>query len=74
MVVSVNSTLVYVTEASCRLCPLGQVMSDGGGETVSEAVTLPFFPEENVPVAVTGPLTVVLFCALGLAPPLLTQT
>ena len=49
-------------------------MSDGGGWTVSEAVTWPFLPELNVPVALTGPATVVLFWALGLAPPLLTQT
>jgi hypothetical protein len=35
---------------------------------------LPFFPELKVPVAVRGPLTVVLFDVLGLAPPLLTQT
>src|SRR5215471_20050522 len=34
----------------------------------------PFLPELNVPSAVTGPLTWVLFEALGLAPPLLTQT
>ncbi|HEX2417865.1 MAG TPA: hypothetical protein VHJ83_07050 [Micromonosporaceae bacterium] len=41
---------------------------------MSDAVTWPFFPELNVPVALTGPLTVVLFCALGLAPPRLTHT
>ena len=29
--VSVIVTLVYVTSASCRHCPGGQVMSDGGG-------------------------------------------
>jgi hypothetical protein len=44
-------------------------MSLGGGSTVGDAVTLPFLPELNSPVALTGPLTVVLFCALGLAPP-----
>jgi hypothetical protein len=38
----------------------------GGGLTVSEPVTLPFLPELNEPLALTGPLTVVLFCALGL--------
>jgi hypothetical protein len=31
----------------------------GGGLTVSEPVTLPFLPELNSPVALTGPLTVV---------------
>jgi hypothetical protein len=41
---------------------------------VSETVIFPFFPDENDPVAVTGPLTVVLFCAEGFAPPLFTQT
>ena len=41
---------------------------------VSDAVTFPFLPELNAPVSLTGPLTVVLFWALGLAPPLLTQT
>jgi hypothetical protein len=49
-------------------------MSYGGGLTVSEASALPFFPEEKVPLALTGPDTVVLFCALGLAPPLFTHT
>jgi hypothetical protein len=41
---------------------------------VGDAVTWPFLPELNVPVAMTGPATVVLFWALGLAPPRLTQT
>jgi hypothetical protein len=49
-------------------------MSEGGGLSVSEAVTCPFLPELNVPVALTGPATVVLFWALGLAPPRLTHT
>src|SRR5215211_2436864 len=49
-------------------------MSDGGGETVSDAVICPFFPELNVPAVWTGPATVVLFWALGLAPPLFTHT
>jgi hypothetical protein len=71
---SVIATLVYDTDASSRLCPGGQEMLDGGGLRVSEAVTWPFLPELNVPVALTGPLTVVLFDALGLPPPLLTQT
>jgi hypothetical protein len=31
-------------------------------------------PELKVPVALTGPLTVSLFWALGLAPPRLTHT
>ena len=66
--------MVYVTDASSRLWPGGQLMSDGGVLTVSEAVTFPFLPELNVPLADTGPLTVVLFCALGLALPRLTQT
>jgi hypothetical protein len=46
----------------------------GGGLSVNEAVTLPFLPELKVPVALTGPDTVVLFEALGLAPPSFTQT
>lgn len=41
-VVSVSVTLVYVTCASSKLCPGGQVMSEGGGLTVSDAVTCPF--------------------------------
>ena len=41
---------MYDTEASSRLCPGGQVISLGGGLTVSEAVTWPFLPELNVPV------------------------
>ncbi len=73
-VVSVSVMLVYETDASSRLCPGGQLMSDGGGLTVSDAVTCPFLPELNVPVALTGPATVVLFWALGLAPPRLTHT
>ena len=70
-VVSVSTTLVYDTDASSRLCPGGQEMSLGGGLTVSDAVTCPFLPELNVPLALTGPETVVLFCALastGLVP------
>jgi hypothetical protein len=47
---------------------------DPGGFSVSDAVTCPFLPELNVPVALTGPLIVVLFEALGLAPPRLTHT
>src|SRR5215208_1580516 len=73
-VVSVSTTLVYETDASSRLCPGGQEMSLGGGLTVSDAVTCPFLPELNAPDALTGPATVVLFWALGLAPPRLTQT
>ena len=65
-------TPVQELGASSGLCPFGQVMSDGGGWTVSDAVTFPFLPELNVALALTGPLTVVLFWALGLAPPLLT--
>ena len=74
LVVSVSVTPVYDADARCRVCPFGQVMFEGGGWTVSDAVTFPFLPELNVPLALTGPLTVVLFWALGLAPPLLTQT
>jgi hypothetical protein len=33
---------------------------------VSDPVTWPFLPELNVPVALTGPLTVVMFEAPGL--------
>jgi hypothetical protein len=68
LVVSVSTTLVYDTDASSRRCLGGQEMSEGGGLTVSDAVTCPFLPEANVPVAITGPDTVVLFWALGLAP------
>jgi hypothetical protein len=71
LVKSVSRMSVYETCASCRFCPGGQEMFEGGGSTVSEAVTCPFLPELNVPVALTGPATVVLFWALGLPPPLL---
>ena len=74
VVVSVMLTPVYVADASSSFCPFGQVMSEGGGWIVSDAVTFPFLPELNDPAALTGPLTVVLFWALGFAPPLLTQT
>jgi hypothetical protein len=67
LVVSVSVTSVYETDASFSVCPDGQLISLGGGLTVSDAVTLPFLPELKVPVAVTGPLTVVLFLALGVA-------
>jgi hypothetical protein len=40
-----------------------------GGRIVREAVTWPFLPEEKVPLALTAPLTVLLFAALGFAPP-----
>jgi len=60
-VVSVSTTFVYETDASSRLCPGGHVMSLGGGETVNDSVTWPFLPELNLPVAETGPETVVLF-------------
>ena len=74
-VVSVIDAFVYDTDASSRLCPGGQVKPPGpGGMRVSDAVTCPFLPELNVPLALTGPATVVLFWALGLAPPRLTQT
>lgn len=56
LVVSVSVTFAYVTEASSRLWPRGQLMSDGGGLTVSDAVTFPFLPELKVPLADTGPL------------------
>lgn len=74
-VVSLMLTLVYVTWATSRSCPGGQEKLPGpGGMMVSDAVTCPFLPELNEPVALTGPLTVVLFEALGLAPPWLTHT
>jgi hypothetical protein len=73
LVASVIATLVYDTCASCRLCPGGQLMSEGGGLIVSDAVTCPFLPELNCPVSLTGPATVVLFEALGLPPPRLTH-
>jgi hypothetical protein len=55
--------LVYVTDASLRPCPGGQLMSLGGRLTVSDVVSCPFLPELNVPVAITGPAMVVSFCA-----------
>src|SRR5262249_17254743 len=73
-VTSVRVTPVYDADASSSFCPFGQVMFDGGGLTVSDPTTLPFLPELKVPLALTGPLRVVLFWALGLAPPPLTQT
>ncbi len=54
LVASVSVTPVLLTEASSRVCPDGQVISAGGGETVSEAVTFPLSPELNVPDADTG--------------------
>jgi hypothetical protein len=45
--------LVYVTDASSRPCPGGQLMSLSGGLTVSDAVSCLFLPELNVPVAIT---------------------
>jgi hypothetical protein len=33
LVVSVSVTPVYVTDASSRVCPDGQVMFEGGGST-----------------------------------------
>jgi hypothetical protein len=53
VVVSVMLTPVYVAEASSSFCPFGQVMSEGGGWIVGDAVTLPFLPELNDPVALT---------------------
>ena len=74
-VVSVIATFVYVTWAIAWVCPDGQEKLPAlGGITVSEPTTLPFLPELNVPLALTGPLTFVLFEALGLEPPRLTQT
>jgi hypothetical protein len=55
LVVSVMLTFVYVTDANCRLWPGGQEKPPGpGGLRVSDAVTFPFLPELNVPVALTG--------------------
>jgi hypothetical protein len=71
-VVSVSTTFVYDTDASSRLCFGGQEISDGGRETVRDAVTSPVLPELKVPDALTGPTTVVLFWALS--PPLFTHT
>jgi hypothetical protein len=75
-VVSVRVMSVYETDASCLLCPLGHVKSDPGvgAGAVSELVIDPFLPELKLPVAPTGPLTLVLFEALGFLPPLFTQT
>jgi hypothetical protein len=70
--VSVSTTFVYDTDASSRLCFGGHEISDGGGETVRDAVTSPFLPELKVPDALTGPATVVLFWALW--PSLFTHT
>jgi hypothetical protein len=60
-VVSVSTTLVYVTDPSSRPCPGGQLMSLGSRLTVSDAVSCPYLPELNVPVAITGPAMVVSF-------------
>jgi hypothetical protein len=55
LVVSVTLTFVYVTCAVCLLWPFGQEKVDGagGGESVSDWLMFPFFPELNVPSAVT---------------------
>src|SRR5260370_42263531 len=47
LVVSVSVTPVYDADASCRVCPFGQVMFEGGGWTVSDAVTFPFLPRSE---------------------------
>jgi hypothetical protein len=62
VVLSVMLTSVYVADASCRVCPFGQVMSEGGGWIVSDTVTFLFLPELNSPLALTGPLTVRAGC------------
>ena len=55
-------TLVYVTWAIARVWPGGQEKLPGpGGESVRLWEIVPFFPELKVPVALTGPLTIVLF-------------
>jgi len=75
IVLSAMLTLVYEADASSRLWPGGHENDPGpGGLTVSDALIFPFLPELNVPEALTGPLTVILFEALGLPPPLFTQT
>ena len=53
--------MVYVTDASLRPCPGGQLMSLSGGLTVSDAVSCPLLPELNVPVAIRGLAMVVSF-------------
>jgi hypothetical protein len=75
LVVSVIDTFVYDPWASWRLCPGGQEkLPADGGLSVREAVMFPFSPELKSPSGLTGPLTVVLFEALGLPPPLFTHT
>jgi hypothetical protein len=58
-----SPTLVYVTDASSRPSPGGQLMSLSSELTVSDPVSCLFLPELNVPVAITGPAMVVSFCA-----------
>ncbi len=45
-----------------------------GGEICRHWLIVPFVPELNVPVELTGPETVVLFAAFGHWPPLFTHT
>ena len=62
LVVSLIATVEYVTGAIASVCPGGQeTPPDDGGASVRLCEIVPFLPELNVPLALTGPLTVVLF-------------
>src|SRR5215813_2200651 len=77
LVVSVIVMFEKLNSVNVRVWPPGHEKSPGSGgsgaSSVRHAVIWPFLPDANVPVAVTGLVTVTLFSALGQFPPPLTQ-
>src|SRR5262245_57555572 len=77
LVVSVIVTFEILKSVNVRVWPLGHENSPGSGgsgaSSVRHAVTLPFLSDENVPLAITGAVTVTLLAASGHCPPLFTQ-
>ena len=67
-------TFVKLTETKTSFWPPGHVkVAFGGGSIVREPLIEPFWPDVNMPDALTGPLTVDLLAALGQCPPLFLQ-
>src|SRR5215510_8677209 len=77
LVVSVIVMFEIVKSVNVSLWPGGHENTSGsggsGGLSVRHAVIWPFLPDENVPLAITGPVTVTLLAASGHCPPLFTQ-
>src|SRR5499426_4516910 len=77
LVVSLILMFEKLRSVNVRVWPEGQENCPGSGglgaSSVRHAVIWPFLPDANVPVAVTGPVTVTLLAALGQFPPPLTQ-